>query len=288
MKTKPDGFYHIDHNYISSPRRFESGLLHQIGRMGCSPKHEIHIHAHRNWFELTAVIGGRGEIITNGTPSSVEKGDIYVSFPGEFHGIVSDEKKPLEFLFFAFYPTKEHISNALESIMTRCASPLVRIFRDESVVRSIKDMLREFSAPDDYFEEQFSAMLSELQVYLIRNFAKVTEIRENDSEAKKFCYRLMNYVDTHIYTMETLNEISDAIHYNYSYLSTLFKRTMGETLQSYYSRRRLEAARLLLSENDLSVTEISELLHYSSIYTFSRAYKDHFGISPNKEKGRAI
>ena len=87
--------------------------------------------------------------------------------------------------------------------------------------------------------------------------------------------------------MSSLSDVAEAMHYNYSYISDLFSRTTSETLSSYYRRRRLDAARLLLAEGKLSVTQISELLNFSSIYTFSRSYKDYFGVSPNvsrKEK----
>jgi AraC-like DNA-binding protein len=78
--------------------------------------------------------------------------------------------------------------------------------------------------------------------------------------------------------------VAEALHYNYSYISDLFKKTTGETLSSYFRRRRLDAARLLLNEGKLSVTQISELLNFSSIYTFSRSYKDYFGVSPNESR----
>ena len=60
------------------------------------------------------------------------------------------------------------------------------------------------------------------------------------------------------------------------------------TLADYYRNRRLEAARLLIAQGDLSITHIADLLNYSSIYTFSRAFKDKYGVSPEQyRKGQA-
>ena len=100
------------------------------------------------------------------------------------------------------------------------------------------------------------------------------------TEPEALCYRLMNYVDTHIYTMTGLGELAEETNYNYSYLSSLFRKTTSGTLTDYYRRRRLETARLLILENELSISHVAELLHYSSIYTFSRAFKDEYGLSP--------
>ena len=52
---------------------------------------------------------------------------------------------------------------------------------------------------------------------------------------------------------------------------------------AYKNERRLGAARLLLKEE--SVTEVARRLGYSSIYVFSRAFKNRFGVSPS-EYGR--
>ena len=102
------------------------------------------------------------------------------------------------------------------------------------------------------------------------------------STQEDLCYQIMHYVDTHIYTMDSLSELADTTSYNYSYLSDLFKKVTGDTLQSYYQSRRLRAAQLLLRENKLKLGEIASLLRYSSIYAFSRAFKDRFGLSPSE------
>ena len=49
-----------------------------------------------------------------------------------------------------------------------------------------------------------------------------------------------------------------------------------------YVLNRMHAAAMLLKENELSVGRIAQLLKYSSIYTFSRAFKSHFGVSPSQ------
>ena len=98
----------------------------------------------------------------------------------------------------------------------------------------------------------------------------------------------MNYIGTHIYILEGLNELAGHFGYSYSYLSALFSKTTGDTLMNYYSMRRLDAAVMLLKEGKLSVSEIAELLKYSSIYTFSRAFKNRFGISPAEFRKKEI
>ena len=92
----------------------------------------------------------------------------------------------------------------------------------------------------------------------------------------------MNYIDTHIFSISSLEDVAETMNYNYSYLSALFRKTTGSTLLSYYHQKRLDVARQLIAEGTMKMTEIAETLNYSSLYSFSRAFKENFGISPKQ------
>ena len=90
----------------------------------------------------------------------------------------------------------------------------------------------------------------------------------------------MNYIDTHIYSLKNLDELCEVFDYSYGYLSAIYKKTTSNTLSGYFREKRLDSARLLLLENRLTITEISELLNYTSVYSFSKAFKEYYGLSP--------
>jgi AraC-like DNA-binding protein len=92
----------------------------------------------------------------------------------------------------------------------------------------------------------------------------------------------MNYIDTNIFNMKSLEDVSRALKYNYAYLSSLFKKTTGNTVVAYYQRKRLESARLILLEENAKIGDVSDRLGYSSPYSFSRAFKEAYGVSPKK------
>ena len=278
--------YAIDKNYIPAPRRFGDCLLYQVGKIHCEADNVIPLHAHLNWYELTVVTGGKGSVITNGVPIDVSKGDIYLSFPSEFHEIRSSSDDPLKFRFFAFWSEREELRRELEEISQRCMLADCRVFRDDRVDFLVGNVISEITSEQIYSDQQIRAMMEQIIYYTIRGFVSLESVSREKSVSKpeEFCYRIMNYIDTHIYTISSLADVVEVMHYNYSYISDMFKKTTGETLSAYYRRRRLDVARLLLLEGKLSVTQISELLNFSSIYTFSRSYKDYFGVSPNESR----
>ena len=56
------------------------------------------------------------------------------------------------------------------------------------------------------------------------------------------------------------------------------------SLQKYLTRKKMELAKALMLKDKKNVTQTAEILHYSSIHNFSRAFKKHFGISPCEVK----
>lgn len=277
-------YYHLDRHYMKHPLCFGSFRLFQIGRLYCTPQTVVGEHAHINWFELTVATSGRGTVYTNGIGIPIERGDIYLSFPCDFHAITPDPADPLKYDFFAFGSDDPSFSAELEQIVQTHMSADCRIIRDDQIGSLIGNAIAEINTEKQYSKELLGAIFTHLLIRLIRDFSgpTVDTLRTAATDADALCYRLMNYIDTHIYTMTELSELSELTNYNYSYLSSLFHQVTSSTLSEYYRNRRLETARLLILENEMSISRIAELLNYSSIYTFSRAFKDQYGHSPEQ------
>ena len=78
----------------------------------------------------------------------------------------------------------------------------------------------------------------------------------------------------------TIKELSRKVGTNECYLKKGFKAMFGTTIFDFYQNKRMEHARYLLYDKGLSVTEVSDLLGYSSISHFSTAFKKHTGLKP--------
>lgn len=284
------GNYHIDNVFFANPLDYEVIYLLQIGRLYCKNTTVVDTHIHTDLFELTVVTDGAGTVTTNGVPSKVKNGDIYLSMPYDIHKIESDGENPLKYDFFAFKIKDNIFKEKLDRINEDYHSPDMRIFHDERVRRLIANAIAELASPNMYSGELLNAVFRQILIYLIRDFQKSPKKNypDNVTGAEILCYKLMNYIDTHIYTMKNLSELCEATDYSYGYLSALFKKTTSETLYDYYNKKRADAARLLLNENKLTVTEISEALGYSTLYSFSKAFKKQFGLSPKLYRKRLL
>lgn len=286
-----EGCYHLDKSFFTAPRAFDPVFLYQIGRLYCKSQTVIGEHAHANCFELTIATGGKGIVYTNGVAVPISRGEIYLSFPWDRHAIASDVFDPLKYDYFAFSVRDAAISADLASIMERHVAADARTIHDEQIANLVSTAIAELDGGGRYSERLLSVMFLEILVRLVRGFFCEAPPMSSHSAVDKsnaLCYRLMHYIDTHIYEMESLESLSAFAGYNYSYLSALFHKTTSESLASYYRERRLEIARLHIAENHLSITAIAELLRYSSIYTFSRAFKARYGDSPEQYRKKML
>lgn len=278
--------YHINHNFINGPRLYEDILLYQIGRAYCEAGASVMPHSQRDFFEWTIVTEGRGIIRTNGVALPVKAGDIYISFPADIHSIESNPIEPLSFDFITLNTNNGELRTALDNRRVQFASPNVRVIKSDRIARAVSSAIAEINVEGmDFSNRLLHSLFSEIIIISLRKLGGELEGSVKlVSEEERLCYQLMNYIDTHIYTMKSLTELCDITGYNYNYLSNLFKRVSSKTLMEYYTKRRFEVANLLIDEGRCRLTEISELLGFSSLYSFSRAYKNYFGYPPSKYK----
>lgn len=280
--AKVESFYHLNKSYFETPLLHGGVSLFQVGRLYCKASALVPLHIHGDYFELTIVTDGKGIITTNGIPVEVQKGDIYLSLPCESHKIESDKNEPLKYDFFAFLCVEEKKREEFEHITENYYSANSRVFHNERIRTLVGGAIAELDSDKEYSGELLECIFREIVIYVIRSFTKIKpeKYSQNVTQAEVLCYKLMNYIDTHIYSLKSLKELSEFADYSYGYLSAVFKKTTGNSLSEYYRERKLEAARIMITENKLKTTEISEILGYSTVYAFSKAFTKRFGFSP--------
>ncbi|HLP33695.1 MAG TPA: AraC family transcriptional regulator [Bacteroidia bacterium] len=78
--------------------------------------------------------------------------------------------------------------------------------------------------------------------------------------------------------------ISEKMNYDYTYLSNIFSEVKGITIQQFIIIHKIEKVKELLLYDELSLTEISYRLHYSSVAHLSNQFKKLTGLSPSQFK----
>lgn len=93
---------------------------------------------------------------------------------------------------------------------------------------------------------------------------------------------IKNYVDSNIEFDIKISHIANIFHYNVQYIGRLFKKSTGLSFNDYLNRQRLNRSKILLTETDLSVLDISSRLGFNNISYFNRLFKKIFGTTPTE------
>ena len=101
-----------------------------------------------------------------------------------------------------------------------------------------------------------------------------------DASVPDLVPRIRSYIDSNYHQPVNLDALEAMFHYSKFYIEKLFVNTYGISIIRYRNQKRLEAAPALLRQH--SVTDCASLLGYSSVYSFSRAFRQAYGISPTR------
>ncbi|GEC79536.1 hypothetical protein FAQ01_24060 [Flavobacterium aquatile] len=75
--------------------------------------------------------------------------------------------------------------------------------------------------------------------------------------------------------------IAEKLNHSYGYLSNLFSDVTYTSIENYIIIQKIELAKQLIINNQLSLTEIAYRLNYSSVAHLSTQFKNTTGITPS-------
>lgn len=97
--------------------------------------------------------------------------------------------------------------------------------------------------------------------------------------------RARNEMDSETNKIKLSIYISNIVHHEYTYLSSLFSSVEGRTIENYFIEQRIEKAKELLIYDQLTLSQIAFELEYSSVAHLSNQFKKITGLTPTYFKG---
>lgn len=280
--------YLHDFNYLAEPKKYNDLQLYQLGEIYCDNNAVVESHVHNNFFELTYIISGTGVIYAGSESRVVKKNDLFLSLPYERHEIISDKTDPLRYYYVALSYDKgsEYFKILYDSNLLSLPTSM-RLYNSTDFGATFVSLLSTLESNAQHSDLKFELSIKLLTINIHQIYHRIYTKKYSSpilSSEQNLYYKIMNYIDRNLTDINKLTDIADNLNYNYVYISRIFKHKFGQSIHTYYSNKKLEMAKQLIDAGELSITEISEKLNYSSIYVFSRIFKKHFGISPSAYK----
>jgi len=124
-----------------------------------------------------------------------------------------------------------------------------------------------------------------LQTSLIKNGMELIIDRKSvlSERVKNLLFETIHHSDE-VPTENYSHFISRKLNQNYTYLANIFSETQGITIEHYIIQQKIEKVKQLLLCDELSLTQISYKLNYSSVAHLSNQFKKVAGMTPSAFK----
>lgn len=228
------------------------------------------LHLHRS-FELILAEGGEITVTVDQQKHLLKGGDAALIFPNQVHAIQSTCSRHTLFIF------SPRIIQAFYS-ENNGKLPASNVF---SLPQPVWDTLKSLSPESSKYERK-GALYTVCAL-----FEKETEFYRVETDKQDLLLRILSYVEQNFQTDCSLSVLSSAVGYNPEYISRFFKKKMGFGYNQYLNARRLNHAAYELTNTDHTCLDCALESGYSSLRSFNRNFKKHFGLTPQEYKQSA-
>lgn len=217
---------------------------------------------------------GECEIKIKGTPYAGKAGRMFFIPPQTKHSFyhINDN-------FITKYWIHFDIKTGEGNLLKHLNLPFyIDITEDRNIVGSFQDIFR--YTRDNSLPSAFrlkSAILSLFSDYIEKSqLTPVTIYNENNSEFNG----IIAYINNNLEKKITLEDLAARMHMHPNYFIRLFKSKMGTTPLNYINTLKIERAKSLLENTQLSVSEIMLQVGSQDLSSFSNFFKHYTGYHP--------
>ena len=155
-------------------------------------------------------------------------------------------------------------------------TPFVHFSKQDKVLDLFRQVVGKSEVSMITRKAKFMQILEEM---IYDNFPTVFEENQTANRVEK---QVKSYIDAGQGLTAKLEDIAKQFNYSLYHLERRFKKCYGTGVAAYRNEVRMQRAKEMLMQN--SVSEVSQQMGFSSIYVFSRAFKNRFGLSPTEFK----
>ena len=239
-----------------------------------------------NFWEIFAVTSGEVEVVEDERTYHMVAGDVICHAPGEFHRLKSAGETTPTSVTICFLHDGTIPERVSEGVFHLPKEILEEFIRMKEILKYTFDgnfeggynyyNMAELSLPSDKMLSGMEAV-SRLTSFIL-SVSKLTPSEKSLSRsASAMEYRkLVRTMTEKVRDNLTLKDLSEIHHISESYVKKLFRSYAGEGPTAYYTRlRTAEACRLL--DEGVPVSEVAEIMNFSSTAYFSAYFKRQMG-----------
>ena len=229
-----------------------------------------------SYWELTYV--DKGELLTTIDRVSyhLKQGDLIFYAPMQFHTQSTFEKISSSYLTINFKMNFNHADLLCNKIFS--------LKRDSYFI--VTKLIEELSNDNLYSNDLSLCYLKQLIIQMLRlnnsHFHSKPTTHMQQTYENELLNDILLYIDNNIYEKISVSTLCEHFCISTSMLHSLFRKNMNNTAKNYINELKLSKSKELIRNSTHTLSEISEMLGFSSIHYFSKKFKSYFNISPTE------
>lgn len=236
----------------------------------------------REDYVLHFIVNGKGSFTINGKITALKEGDLFLLPKGQVTFYQADAEEPWTYLWVGFSGSKVesilHHTSLLDNYYCRSTT-------DSNVLNQLFQLMQfRDHQLNTVTELQLIAKLYKLLAFLIEEFPSTDS---GDQTAQNYIKQTLKIIHTNYSKPLKVADIADKLNLNRSYLYKLFKEHTGYSIKDYIKQVRMEKSAHLLTNFELSVSDVSSAVGFTDSLSFSKVFKKHFGQSPSTYRKQA-
>ena len=231
-------------------------------------------HTH-NHTELFYIVGGRGQFFIEDQCFPVDVNSLVIINPNVIHTEASLNAQPLEYIVLGIDGIE--LANSENSNGQFC---MLDHFESVEISGCLRNILREMELKNPGYEDICQAYMEILIIRLMRSTSLAVPAEPQTISGNRQCAAVRRHIDVHFKEPLTLEQLAEEAHMNKFYLSHAFKREYGVSPINYMITKRIEESKYLLAETDLSLSQVAQMLGFSSPSYFSQVFRRTQNLSP--------
>lgn len=255
----------------------EITLVH-MGKENCSPLHAF--SGTRDEYIIHFILSGHGVYSAGGSTYALNAGQMFLIYPDEPVIYCADKDDPWSYAWIGFKGLK------VNTILKNCGFSKNYLFLPVPAAEAYMGCF------DELFEHTALNFSNELyrQSILLKLFAilidyhthLVLEDKHSQTNLSDNAYvnLAIDYIDKMYMQNINVSDIADTIGITRSHLNCVFQNELNISTQKFLIEFRMHKAANYLAGTTMSVKEISNQVGYNDQLTFSKAFKNKFGMSP--------
>lgn len=130
-----------------------------------------------------------------------------------------------------------------------------------------------------------TAQRDQIQIALMRSGLELMDDKKSMliQKIKNVIIELVHYSEEPL-RVKFSEYLSQKLNYDYTYLANIFSEVQGTTIEKFIISHKIERVKELLVYDQLNLSEIAHLMHYSSVSHLSTQFKKVTGLTPSHFK----